>query len=595
MSWYKSAATIIVFKYIGDELLDDYGDSITLTIPRFTMVCDSNHESVYTLVDEVTLKTDGTLSYGAALEGTAEKFTVDGETKITAVNLDSRNRLYFPIFNIAENGVFINNVDSQNFASWVRKDNLLVEEVALNNKFYKFGVSQDLNSCYVEFPENVEEIFQDGINITYIKTLGADGNISTGFLDSFYEDAVAYHDEEVLSIDTSTVAISNYIPGLYGENPESIEDAYLNYKKTVGTFDTLVTLRDYMNAVCKSTLVSNAVVSDRTTDQQTTYRVMSETGSLDQPINYVELTDKYTVKGYYYGVNFWKDEAHTQIIDPDINLNYIDITPTPGTNIPKNNTYRVFYMGGDPVYHLCDPAEIAAMNAFDLKMYLFGTTPLMKTPEHFNQTFTLTNDEITTATVASEIADYKCAQHNFIELLPNKICFIKNKYPLDIKVIPQYPLTNEQRYEVAENIRQMLYQSLNSAKLEFGEELSYDNLYQIIVNADPRIKNIYLASLEYTPYAVYLDEKGEIKEVNISEYVTYFCKTYLFKNTLSPINLGIFNMPVQTLLEDGTITGGATKIQIYVDNSDNFSVKLLNYQVVDSDTVTDLVIYTNGE
>ena len=60
-------------------------------------------------------------------------------------------------------------------------------------------------------------------------------------------------------------------------NPESLAQAYKNYQKTVGTFNTLVTLRDYENAIYNEGDVSNCVVSDRTCDLHNSYKIQNKT------------------------------------------------------------------------------------------------------------------------------------------------------------------------------------------------------------------------------------------------------------------------------------------------------------------------------
>jgi hypothetical protein len=43
--------------------------------------------------------------------------------------------------------------------------------------------------------------------------------------------------------------IKNVNAAINGTDPEDLDSAYRNYKKTIGTFETLVTARDYQNAI----------------------------------------------------------------------------------------------------------------------------------------------------------------------------------------------------------------------------------------------------------------------------------------------------------------------------------------------------------
>jgi hypothetical protein len=68
------------------------------------------------------------------------------------------------------------------------------------------------------------------------------------------------------------VIIKNVYATSNGKDPEDLDEAYRNYKKTVGTFNTLVTTEDYENAIYNlndglgQAEASNSVVSDRTSD-----------------------------------------------------------------------------------------------------------------------------------------------------------------------------------------------------------------------------------------------------------------------------------------------------------------------------------------
>ena len=86
----------------------------------------------------------------------------------------------------------------------------------------------------------------------------------------------------------------------------------------------------------------------------------------------------------------------------------------------------------------------------------------------------------------------------------NKICFIKNYYPVSGTIIPQYKLPTEQKEEVRKNVRLALFEALNAQQVEFGQEIDYDLVYDTIVNADERIKSVRLNDLIYQTYAVYM-------------------------------------------------------------------------------------------
>lgn len=472
MHWYQ-AATSTVHMYWKKE-----DTSYIYSVPRFTMVSDEENNIVYTITSDVKLNSNGDVTECPVIQGTILDFLINGESKITVNNLDSNNRIYFSSFNVAENGIFIKN-SLYGYDDWRRVDNLAIEE--LGQPVYKFGITRDGNSCYLEFPEDAFNLFADGLSIKYISTDGVDGNISAHILNKFFNEPAATYGEnnsESITLTSDNTVVYNNSSIRNGSNPETIEDAYKNYKKTIGTFNTLVTLRDYNNAIrtAKSNginLVSNGFVCDRTNDIQCSYKIVTDTDDIQKKVLAVE-----------------------------------DDLSTKRTNSSGVDSY-------DPY-----------ITAFDLKLYLLeniisadntdsaGDKQTTKGAKFYNTTFTpLNNNEHKTSYVVDmlkhSLEDNKSLQHDFQQILSNKICMIKNRYPINCKVITQYKLTSVQADDVRNNIYKSLYNGLNARKVEFGEEVSYDKIYDIIINSDERIKSIMLDNITYTTYAVYYDKDTE--------------------------------------------------------------------------------------
>ena len=129
------------------------------------------------------------------------------------------------------------------------------------------------NTCYIQFPQDVASLIENGIRIKYTVTKGAQGNIKANILSLFYEDQESSSDDSNEdSIINEDIRILQPYAADNGLDPESINDAYKNYKRTIGTFNTLVTERDYENYIYSLTgegnrsLISNIVVADRTDD-----------------------------------------------------------------------------------------------------------------------------------------------------------------------------------------------------------------------------------------------------------------------------------------------------------------------------------------
>jgi len=460
MHWYNSATTTVALKWAGT--IDPASSAKNYTIPAFTMITNADNNIVYTLigpsgstsedtfiVQDTQLSTTGTTLALKAIEGRVVDYTVNGSSLITADMLDSNNRLYFSTSDVAENGIFIHNIKFKNWDEWKRKDNLLVETTNINNKFYKFGVAQDTATCYLEFPTNAAEIIQEGIYIKYIRSSGEAGNISYKILEKFYTNFSPSNDDSV-TLSADNVKLYNISSGVGGSNFESINDAYKSYKTTVGTFNTLVTIRDYIDAFINNKLASNGFVCDRNNDIQSTYDIISSVGGINQHITQIDETT---------------------------------------TNIPD-------------------------LTAFSLKCYLLkyanlNTVYSDKLITDFETTFTpYTNSEL--YAVESYIEDMKLISHDYEDILATTnqkahFCYFKNVYPLNMTITPQYSLSTEDKNIMRQNILSALYSALNATQINFGEEISLDLLLQTIQNADSRIKNISLNNVTYFTYAVYWD------------------------------------------------------------------------------------------
>lgn len=460
MKWYQAATTNIALNWVGELGNTEY------TIPAFTMVTDYDNEIIYSLVgpvndlknkfnvDSQKLNTNGQVVTFKAIQGIPVIYDINGDTTIKVSHLDDNNRIYFNDINVAQNGIFITNKGQHNYSSWVQKDNLYIE--ALNNTYYRFGVLEDKSTCYLEFPQDAEVLFQNGIEITYIKTDGVNGNISSKFIEKFYNDLIPSEDNQI-TLNQNNVKIENASSADDGMDPETINQAYINYKHTIGTFNTLVTLRDYFNAIITSGLVSNGFVCDRTNDIQSTYKIMAKINDLNQKVTQIE------------------------------------------SNEVTNDK---------------------ALTAFSLKLYLLRYVKDVVNYESYNNTFDIaSNNEY--SIVKSYIADYKCISHDYSPIIQTSdksshFVYFKNKYPIVCDIITNYPLTQVEALEVKANIIKILYKNLNSKSVDFGEEISRDYLIKIITSADTRINHVNLGNINYTTYAVYLDELNNFKEVQIN-------------------------------------------------------------------------------
>ena len=402
MPYYNAASVDVnlVFSKDPDDIKLEEDETSVYHIPQFTMICDDSKNVVYTLIEEAIISSSNQIlginnasqKTVKALQGRCNdyKFNTNSSTnKITYDNLDYNNRLYFRESNVAENGIFIQNIvngiPSENFSDWLKVDNLVTQEH--NTTCYKFGISKD-NRCYIEFPDDIANLIGEGIAIKYLTTSGVDGNIGDSILSKFFTDLTVSVDiytaegtikdsDDSSKLNTTITSDNIYIDNLFasenGSNPQSIEAARISYERVKNTFDTLVSLRDYSNFVRTSGEVSNGFVCDRTNDVQSSYKVMT-------------ITDN------------GSDKLVSKV----------------ATSVE-----------GDP-----------EMTAFDLKIYALKYMNPVTDMSRFDITFTPVQYGVEVASIISDMEDVKSIQHDFQPLAEDKIMFIQLQYPIEAKIIP---------------------------------------------------------------------------------------------------------------------------------------------------------------
>ena len=446
MKWYNSAITKLSFKWTGT-----LSESESITIPRFTMISNSDKDTVYTLMTDVTLPKDGTITnstLGPVIQGTHQQYSINGETAITLSNLDSDFRLYFKERQVAENGIFISNIYTvtdgngtkinYDFTEWSKVDNL--EVTPLNKKVYSFGVLPNSDTCYIQFPQDMASLIEDGIVIHYVISNGVQGNVSAGELNTFYADIV---DDSNTNITESIKIISN-ASALDGEDPENLDSAYTNYKRTVGTFNTLVTCKDYETAIYNlpnksnpytyDNLVSNVVVSDRTND----------------------INDSYYIKT--------KSEA---LEEEDVLM----IRQNDGKDAMDAFTLGLYLL--HPIGHVLDNNDYNGSFA----------------PDRSNKGFIESNDYM---------KEYKSVQHDYKDIDDVDPYYFRNDFTINCKINTSYKVSETESKDILTNIRNALYRNFNARKVAFGKEVTYDDIVSVIQGADSRIKSVIMDEPDYT-------------------------------------------------------------------------------------------------
>ena len=300
----------------------------------------------------------------------------------------------------------------------------------------------------------------DGLRIKYVRTNGLNGNISAKILCKLEKPALwstADEDNPVKNLTATNFTVSNNSAASNGADPESLTAAYNNYKKTIGTFDTLVTCRDYMNKIYQMTesdtnttpLVSNIIVSDIRDDINGATPLCSFN---EYGICYTDVPFKETIE-------------LSNIVVKDAN------------GIEHTGTATAFK---NKIEH------------FDLILYPFKTIYGLNNETEFNNSFKYSAENM--YKIQADLKNNKTFAHNISAAIDpaNDIACIKNYLRLKAKVTTTKKVTYLEEAEILKNIYTALYKNFNARQLDFGEEIPYESLLTVIKNADYRIKDINL-------------------------------------------------------------------------------------------------------
>jgi hypothetical protein len=437
MKYYQSAETTVTVKWTGATVKDssqlalDDGTKISyLQIPQFTVFKNADEDVTYVTKKAVELSYGNLSDEIDVIEGEVVQCESENDNIITAANLDDNNRFYLPEAQIAENGIFIYNINDGSVSSelWEKVDNLNTQ--SLNTKCFKFGYDSQEGLPYIQFPEDIGTIIEDGLTIYFIRTTGVSGNISTGTLSTMNDITISI-DGTDKTISADDFSITNKNAATNGANMETISAAYDNYKKTIGTFDTLVTCRDYMNKIYSLyndnnlPLVSNVIVSD---------------------------------------------------IRDDINSSI---------TICEFNEYGIAYDT-----HSLKENDKDLIDHFTLKVYPFKTTYDSGSKKDFEGSFEFSDANY--GEIETSIAKYKTLSHILELPKGDDICCIKNFLKIKANIVTTSKVNAVAQKVILSNIYTAIYKEFNLRHLNFGDELLSDSIYEVIQNADSRIKFVSL-------------------------------------------------------------------------------------------------------
>lgn len=183
MKYYQSAETTVTVAYNKSFS----SENPTLEIPRFTSFYNEDKDINYVTTSSAVISENLKSVEIPCIEGSyVQCSTSDDDYLITVNQLDDQYRYYFPESQIAENGIFVYTVDSDDNESteaWTKVD-LLSTQVA-GSRVYKFGYDSKESLPYIQFMDDVSDTMGEGLHIYYIRTSGVNGNISANTLSSF--------------------------------------------------------------------------------------------------------------------------------------------------------------------------------------------------------------------------------------------------------------------------------------------------------------------------------------------------------------------------------------------------------------------------
>ena len=573
--WYVSATTDLTIIYSGiiNTATPDIFSDVTVgetkvTLPKFTPITNDDQTVNYVTMEDVEIYPGLVSKYTVpVIEGTINDFTVNGSTQITVENLDSQNRLFFTETNVAQNGIFISNysdfsdfnflvygevvTDSKDL--WMRVDNL--NQYEAGRRVYKLGIDAVNNSVYVQFPDDIGTLIEDGIYIKYILSSGEEGNVGTNELDSFLneielpimrigssgkeEQIPAATASDGSSVDcklvSSNFTLTNTASAQNGADPLDIEQMREEYNRIVGVFDTLVTVRDYENFIYNYTYldgshaISNIRVSDRSNDLYGT-------------LKYITLSNDGTVS------------TVTDNLTGDLNAN-------------------------------------EQLTAYTLRLFPLQNVSAIDTKEDFDTTFNIDVDDNTKSHLNTElqsvVSDSKCVAHDFAPF-GNPILI---NYDLEGQIYLKTSVSGTEAALIGEKVESKILQSLNSRELEWGRMVDYGTVVDIIKSADDRIQYVALNPIVYeNPQEVDSDTNfgydATIRTILSGDKAWTDFSQYAFNYSTSNIGntyfggVGSEEGPITGITTDVSISNPSTATSYIVSPNETFTILVPQYNSV---------------
>lgn len=563
IKYFQSATTKVNISYYNAEPSEAESEALaaSLEIPKFTVITNVDKTISYFTInkDSLFMNSGATNLTVDCMEGQVVKCSSINENSLITENLiTTDNRFYLPETQIAENGIFVysamtiekdGKMISVDGKPWTKVDNL---NTAVNGStVYKFGFDSFEGRPFIEFKDDYSELFGAGLYIYYTRTSGANGNVSPRTLTVLESPGTTGWD----SVSMESFTVENPSATNTGVNPETISQAYKNFKKTIGTFDTLVTCRDYMNKIYSfmtdenKPYVSNVLVTDIRNDlnraitictaddsgifyhEVPLYKQTSTSVSVDT--DQVGLKPAFNNGHWYLGTTGLKldasvlEEADTFRFDrtgtskkSDDGYWWIDQDISEAGDGSNVKSFKTTLVTSQTV--TVDSTE-PAIDHFDLVIYPFKSYNQVKSNVKdiravYDSSFTYTASTFSDIQTRLETEAISTIAHAYKQPQPGDIVSINNYLKLNALISTNTKLTVEEGTLIIEKIKFDLANAFNMRELDFGEEIPVDAILKVIESADSRIRIVSLAEPAlYTTFSV-LKNYDEKNNAVIAEY-----------------------------------------------------------------------------
>ncbi len=561
-NYYVSANGMVTVTLSQDYDEEETGLPASFVIPAGDnplVISDAEETVSYTQIEDISISGKGSSFSARFIEGTLQTLAINDNNTITLDNLDENNRVYFPETMVAQNGVYVRNVNADDYEDlWERNNYLLTQPNGL--RIYKIDYDSVKNLPYIEFPSDISNLIGDGLVIKYIATSGKSGNISANKLVKILSpDTFVDYSGDTRS--TSILLVNNSGSITNGKDPETINEMYNNFKRIVGTFDTLITCRDYANKIYSlvdsndNPYVSNVYVTDRRNDYNKSLNVITydlETRSKQfKNISTKSSSLSFVGAGTTEPTDAKEGDLFTLItIDEETlkvsgKLQVYTETGWVDANRINLNSFALLTSAMTP-YDLV----VYALKAFSLSDYIDDIPS-----SALNKSFKPVSDT-TDSQVKSAIENYKCICHTYKGHDEGEVFCFKNYAPISASIVTFNKVYEKERKEILTNVYKALSQNFNAREVEFGTKLDPAEIEKVIVEADPRIKRVDLGSINYKLSALVRSSDGADGYIEIEDALndSVLVTDLVAKNVLAG-RLCLFNFDEDFKYDFGQING----------------------------------------